>query len=105
MARVGRDALAVRETSKRPGWPGAIAQHALAPAFLLLWRANWSLAMSENLDVIWGAQAIAKAIGRTPRSVYHLLESGALPARRVGGRWCISRAALARMFEPEMKAA
>lgn len=61
--------------------------------------------MSENkreepkgLGLIWGAEAIAVEIGRTRRQTFHLLETGAIPARRVGGRWCASRAALEAHF-------
>jgi len=42
-------------------------------------------------DVLWGAEAIAKAIGQTQRATYHLLASKILPAKRVGGRWVASR--------------
>ena len=60
------------------------------------------------LDLIWGAKAIAKTIHRTPRQVNHLLDQGVLPARKVGGRWCVSLAELARFFaagQPSRKAA
>jgi len=42
-------------------------------------------------DVIWGAEAIAKAMGQTERATYHLLASGLVPAKRIGGRWVASR--------------
>jgi hypothetical protein len=42
-------------------------------------------------DVIWGAAAIAEAIGLTERATYHLLASGLVPAKRIGGRWVASR--------------
>jgi hypothetical protein len=42
-------------------------------------------------DVIWGATSIAKAIGQTERATYHLLASGLVPAKRIGGRWVASR--------------
>jgi hypothetical protein len=42
--------------------------------------------MSEQ--PIWGAPNISKAIGRSLRSTYDLLESDALPgAKKVGGRY------------------
>jgi hypothetical protein len=53
----------------------------------------------QELDLIWGAAAIAEAIGVTQRKCFHLLEAGLLPARKVGGRWVISRKTLARFFE------
>jgi hypothetical protein len=45
----------------------------------------------ENPDVLWGAAAIGKAIGRPQRAVFHMLEAGLLPAKRVGKRWVASR--------------
>jgi hypothetical protein len=42
-------------------------------------------------DVIWGAASIAEAIGQTERATYHLLASGLVPAKRIGGRWVASR--------------
>jgi hypothetical protein len=42
-------------------------------------------------DVLWGCARIAKVIGRSERSVFHLLENGLLPAKKVGGRWVASR--------------
>jgi len=42
-------------------------------------------------DLVWGCAAIAEVIGRSERSVFHLLSRGLLPAKRVGGRWCASR--------------
>jgi hypothetical protein len=47
--------------------------------------------VDSESDVIWGAQAIGQVIGRTARQAFHLLETGALPAKRIGGRWCASR--------------
>lgn len=59
----------------------------------------------EHLEVIWGVPAIAKAIGRTDRATYHLLDQGALAgARKVGGRWCITRQALHDIFTAEKAA-
>lgn len=52
----------------------------------------------EKIDLLWGARDIAAALGRTERSVFHMLEAGALPARKIGGRWCVSRKALAAFF-------
>ena len=46
---------------------------------------------NESPDLVWGCAAIAKAIGRSQRATFHLLENELLPARRVGGRWCASR--------------
>lgn len=45
----------------------------------------------SDWDVLWGAEEIGQVIGRTARQTFHLLESGHLPAKRIGGRWCGSR--------------
>ncbi len=50
------------------------------------------------MDLIWGATAIAREINVTPRQAFYMLESGHLPARKVGARWCASRQALRRHF-------
>ena len=42
-------------------------------------------------DVLWGAEAIAKVIGQSERATYHLLATGLVPAKRIGGRWVASR--------------
>lgn len=54
---------------------------------------------TENLDLIWGVKAIAAFIGRTPRQTFEAVSKGALPARRVNGRWVASRKALRKFFE------
>jgi hypothetical protein len=41
-------------------------------------------------------QAIAKAIGRSPRQVYHLAEAGLLPIKKVGKQLIASRKQLLR---------
>jgi hypothetical protein len=46
---------------------------------------------AEPADLIWGAVEIGKAIHRSPRQAFHLLERGILPGRKIGGRWCASR--------------
>ena len=51
---------------------------------------------AEPLDPIWCAKAIGEEIGRSPRSTFHLLESGAIPARKVGNLWVSSRRELRR---------
>lgn len=52
----------------------------------------------ENLQLVWGADAIAKIIGRSTRATFHMLSSGELPAKRVGGRWVAERGHLVRFF-------
>lgn len=53
---------------------------------------------SGSLDLLWGADEIGKAIGRTRRSTYDMLEKGQLPAKRVNGRWVIERSKLIAFF-------
>lgn len=59
--------------------------------------------VSENitesaLDLIWEVGAIAKLIRRTERQTFHLLSSGSLPAKKVGGRWVAERGKLIAFF-------
>jgi len=49
---------------------------------------------NSSSDLCWGAKAIADAIERSERVTFYLLENGLLPARKVGGKWCASRARL-----------
>lgn len=59
---------------------------------------------STELDLVWGAEAIAKIIGRSQRATFHMLESGELPAKKVGGRggrggrWVVERSRLIAFF-------
>jgi hypothetical protein len=53
-------------------------------------------------QVIWGAKRIAKEIDRTPRATFHLLDTGQLPGKRVGRRWCVTRQALSKFFSDMM---
>lgn len=55
--------------------------------------------LESELNLIWGGTAIAKAIGKSRRATYGMLEAGTLPAKRVGGQWCVSRKTLAEFFE------
>lgn len=54
---------------------------------------------SASLDLIWGAEDIAKVIGRPARVTFHLLTTGAIPAKKVGGRWVIERNKLIEFFK------
>lgn len=54
--------------------------------------------MHSSMDPIWKIKEIAKAIGRSERQTFHLLASGQLPAKKVGGRWVASRQKLAEFF-------
>ena len=53
--------------------------------------------MTDNLDLIWGAAAIAALI---ERSTKHLLATNQVPgAKKVGRRWVVSRKVLQQYFE------
>lgn len=48
----------------------------------------------EPSPIVWGAKAIAATIGKTERATFHMLERGALPARKCGHQWVADRDAL-----------
>lgn len=54
----------------------------------------------RSLDLIWGVEAIAAFIGRTPRQTYHMLGKGQIPGRQVGERWVVDRRDLVDFFRP-----
>lgn len=56
---------------------------------------------AATLDLIWGAEAIAKVLNlKSRRQAFHLLESGTVPsARKVGRLWVASRRRLREHFE------
>jgi hypothetical protein len=57
--------------------------------------------MSDDDDKpIWGGQGIGKEINRSPSATWHLLKQGALPASKVGGRWCSTRRLLRGIVPP-----
>jgi hypothetical protein len=51
-------------------------------------------------DIIWGVKAIADEIDRTERQASHLLETGKLPGKKIGGRWISTRTALRGHLDP-----
>lgn len=53
---------------------------------------------SEGLQLIWGINAIARLIGRTDRQVFHMVNTGQLPVKKVGGRWVAERSKLIAFF-------
>ena len=58
-------------------------------------------ALSEDPNVIWGAENIGKVISLTKRQAFHLLETRQLRgAKKVGSRWCITRQNLMANFQP-----
>ena len=58
---------------------------------------NEDITDRANDSFAWGAREIGKIIGRTERQAHYLLENGQLEsAKKKGGRWVASRAALLR---------
>jgi hypothetical protein len=56
------------------------------------------------LDLLWGANEVGRAIGRDERQAVRLLQTGAIPARKVGGKWVVERGALRAFFgRPELE--
>ena len=51
-----------------------------------------------SINLVWGAAEIAKLIGRSQRATFHMLDSGELPAKKVGGRWVAERGKLIAFF-------
>lgn len=60
--------------------------------------AGMHTANDRPLDLVWEVEAIAKLIGRTERQTFHLLGTGQLPAKKVGGRWVAERGKLIAFF-------
>jgi len=56
--------------------------------------------MTEDETPIWGAEAIGAAINRTERQTHYLLSTGAIPAKKIGGRWVTTRRQLKDIFNP-----
>jgi hypothetical protein len=53
----------------------------------------------NTLDLIWGIEEISLLIGRSPRQTHHILAAGLIaPAKKIGGRWVVSRSALEKFF-------
>ncbi|UVC17576.1 DNA-binding protein [Mesorhizobium onobrychidis] len=50
------------------------------------------------IDLVWGAVEIGKEINRKPRQTFHMLETGLLPAKKVGNQWVAERGKLRAFF-------
>jgi hypothetical protein len=50
------------------------------------------------LSLIWGAASIAAELGVSQRQCFYMLETGKLPARKIGDRWVADRIALHALF-------
>ena len=57
----------------------------------------------DKLDLIWGAEAIAGFINRTPTQTFYMLRTGQLPGLQVGERWVVDRRDLVRFFRQNEK--
>lgn len=53
---------------------------------------------TEELDLLHGAREIAAFLRISPRKTYYLLETGALPAFKLGGKWCARKSTLLAYF-------
>ncbi len=53
---------------------------------------------SNNLDLIWGAEAIGREINASRRRTFYLLQQGLIPAKKVGESWVASRTTLRCYF-------
>lgn len=53
---------------------------------------------TDDLDLVWGADAIGRELNLTKRQVFYILETGKLPAKKVGRQWVTSRQALRQHF-------
>lgn len=51
-----------------------------------------------ELDLIWGAKAIAKEMNAPERRVYYMLERRKIPAKKIGTLWVASRKGLRAHF-------
>ena len=52
----------------------------------------------EKLELIWGVRGIAALINQTERQTFYLLETGKLPAKKVGNKWVGERGQIIRFF-------
>jgi hypothetical protein len=53
------------------------------------------------MELLWGAAAIADELGIDHRKAFYLLEKGALPAKKIQGRWVVERGKLRAFFIEE----
>jgi hypothetical protein len=52
----------------------------------------------EQLDLLWGAQAIAAFLGTTERKIWYQADRGLLPVKRQGRLLTASKSALRKHF-------
>jgi hypothetical protein len=58
---------------------------------------------NNNIDIIlWGAASVGEALGLNKQKAFRLLDSGSLDAagaKKLNGRWCVSRRRLMQFIE------
>jgi hypothetical protein len=54
---------------------------------------------AKDDEMLWGAEAIAKALNLESVQIYYLLKTGALPVSKVGGRWVSTRRKLRALVD------
>ena len=52
----------------------------------------------QNPDILIGADQIGKFLNSNPRRAYRLLETGQIPAFKLGGRWYARKSTLEKRF-------
>jgi hypothetical protein len=45
----------------------------------------------KTLDLVWGADDIARELNITRRRAFYLLENNLIPRTKIGGKWCADR--------------
>ncbi len=53
---------------------------------------------AQELDLLHGAREIGAFLKTNPRKTYYLLETGALPAFKLGNQWCARKSTLLAYF-------
>ena len=59
---------------------------------------------NPKMNVIWGARAIGKAINKNERQAFHLLETRAIPGKKIGGQWTAEENELREVWRGKVKA-
>lgn len=53
---------------------------------------------TKPLHLIWGAANIGLEVNLDTRQAFYALERGAIPAKKVGGKWVAERSTLREFF-------
>lgn len=57
---------------------------------------------NENMNLIWGVEAIGEVIGLTARQTHHYASTGKIPVKKINGRWCAERNQLTKWFMDQL---